>query len=48
MRDTAWHTVMTTAISGRPARCVANRFTALGEGADVRQIAVLMVEPTAV
>lgn len=25
-------TVMTTAISGRPARCVANRFTALGAG----------------
>ena len=24
------HTVMTTAISGRPARCLANRFTALG------------------
>ena len=24
-------TVMTTAISGRPARCLANRFTALGE-----------------
>jgi nitronate monooxygenase len=28
-RDTA-HTVMTTAISGRPARCLANRFTELG------------------
>jgi nitronate monooxygenase len=27
----AAHTVMTTAISGRPARCLANRFTALGE-----------------
>jgi nitronate monooxygenase len=27
------HTVMTAAISGRPARCLANRFTALGEGA---------------
>jgi nitronate monooxygenase len=26
------HTVMTAAISGRPARCIANRFTALGEG----------------
>ena len=26
----AEHTVMTTAISGRPARCIANRFTALG------------------
>ncbi len=28
-RQTA-HTVMTTAISGRPARCLANRFTDLG------------------
>jgi nitronate monooxygenase len=27
----AHHTVMTRAISGRPARCLANRFTALGE-----------------
>lgn len=27
----ASHTVMTAAISGRPARCLANRFTALGE-----------------
>lgn len=26
----AEHTVMTTAISGRPARCLANRFTAFG------------------
>lgn len=26
------HTVMTAAISGRPARCIANRFTALGAG----------------
>lgn len=26
------NTVVTRAISGRPARCVANRFTALGEG----------------
>jgi nitronate monooxygenase len=25
------HTVVTTAISGRPARCLANRFTAIGE-----------------
>jgi nitronate monooxygenase len=24
------HTVMTRAISGRPARCLANRFTAFG------------------
>ncbi|VTT98845.1 2-nitropropane dioxygenase : 2-nitropropane dioxygenase-like enzyme OS=Singulisphaera acidiphila (strain ATCC BAA-1392 / DSM 18658 / VKM B-2454 / MOB10) GN=Sinac_7401 PE=4 SV=1: NMO [Gemmataceae bacterium] len=28
----AEHTVMTAAISGRPARCLANRYTALGEG----------------
>lgn len=28
----AGHTVMTAAISGRPARCLANRFTALAEG----------------
>jgi nitronate monooxygenase len=28
----AEHTVMTAAISGRPARCLANRFTALGTG----------------
>lgn len=28
----AEHTVMTAAISGRPARCLANRFTALTEG----------------
>ena len=27
--DAAHHTVMTRAISGRPARCLANRFTAL-------------------
>lgn len=30
----AEHTVMTAAISGRPARCLANRFTALGAGAE--------------
>lgn len=29
----AAHTVVTTAISGRPARCLANRFTALGDEA---------------
>lgn len=29
--DAAHHTTMTKAISGRPARCLANRFTALGE-----------------
>jgi nitronate monooxygenase len=28
----AEHTVMTTAISGRPARCLANRFTVFGVG----------------
>jgi nitronate monooxygenase len=28
--EAARHTVMTRAISGRPARCLANRFTALG------------------
>lgn len=28
--DSAHHTVMTRAISGRPARCLRNRFTALG------------------
>ncbi len=28
--DAARHTVMTRAISGRPARCLANRFTGLG------------------
>jgi nitronate monooxygenase len=28
--DAAHHTVMTRAISGRPARCIANRFTELG------------------
>jgi len=30
--EAAQHTVMTRAISGRPARCLANRFTALGAG----------------
>ncbi|HZZ82354.1 MAG TPA: nitronate monooxygenase [Gemmataceae bacterium] len=30
----ATHTVMTAAISGRPARCLANRFTALGQSVD--------------
>jgi len=29
--DAAHHTVMTNAISGRPARCLANLFTAIGE-----------------
>jgi nitronate monooxygenase len=30
--DAAHHTVMTRAISGRPARCLANRFTAFSAG----------------
>lgn len=30
--EAAGHTVMTRAISGRPARCLANRFTEWGEG----------------
>ena len=29
--EAARHTIMTRAISGRPARCLANRFTALGD-----------------
>ena len=36
--DAANHTVMTRAISGRPARCLPNWFTALGEGVSPRQI----------
>ena len=32
------HTVMTKAISGRPARCIANRFTAIGEEAKDEEI----------
>ena len=36
--DAANHTVMTRAISGRPARCLANRFTALGVGVPDREI----------
>jgi nitronate monooxygenase len=36
--DAANHTVMTRAISGRPARCLRNRFTALGERLSPRQI----------
>jgi nitronate monooxygenase len=32
--DAAYHTVMTRAISGRPARSLANRFTALGAHID--------------
>ncbi len=30
---------MTAAISGRPARCIANRFTALGEAVTANEIA---------
>jgi nitronate monooxygenase len=36
--DAAHHTVMTRAISGRPARCLANRFTALGADIAAPQI----------
>ena len=34
----AHHTVMTRAISGRPARCLANRFTALGADVPAREL----------
>ena len=36
--EAAHHTVMTSAISGRPARCLANRFTAMGAGLDAAEI----------
>jgi nitronate monooxygenase len=36
--DAANHTVMTRAISGRPARCLQNSFTVLGTGVLPRQI----------
>jgi nitronate monooxygenase len=36
--DAANHTVMTRVISGRPARCLRNRFTELGAGILPRQI----------
>jgi nitronate monooxygenase len=36
--DAANHTVMTRAISGRPARCLRNRFTALGTGVSPGEI----------
>jgi nitronate monooxygenase len=36
--DAAKHTVMTRAISGRPARCLPNRFTALGAGLSPHEI----------
>ena len=36
--DAAHHTVMTRAISGRPARSLANRFTALGRNVAARDV----------
>jgi len=36
--DAAHHTMMTRAISGRPARCLPNRFTALGAGVSPQRI----------
>lgn len=36
--DAAHHTVMTTVISGRPARCLANRFTTWGAGVPARDV----------
>ena len=36
--NAAYHTVMTRAISGRPARCLGNRFTELGAGVASHQI----------
>ncbi len=36
--DAAHHTVMTRAISGRPARCLQNRFTTLGRETTSREI----------
>jgi nitronate monooxygenase len=36
--DAAYHTVMTRAISGRPARCLRNGFTVLGAGIAPHQI----------
>ncbi len=36
--EAAHHTVMTRAISGRPARCLANRFTDLGSQVEARQV----------
>lgn len=38
MSDAADRTVMTRAISGRPARCLRNEFTTLGAGVSPRQI----------
>jgi nitronate monooxygenase len=37
-QDAAHHTVMTRVISGRPARCLRNRFTELGAGVSTRDI----------
>ncbi|HVJ93276.1 MAG TPA: hypothetical protein VM580_25920, partial [Labilithrix sp.] len=36
--EAAEHTVMTRAISGRPARCLANWFTALGKNVPERAV----------
>jgi nitronate monooxygenase len=36
--DAAYHTVMTRAISGRPARCLANRFTEVTRGVADRDV----------
>jgi nitronate monooxygenase len=36
--DSAHHTVVTAAISGRPARCLANRFTRLADSVPAREI----------
>ena len=38
MSEAAHHTVVTRAISGRPARCLANAFTALGAGVSARDV----------
>jgi nitronate monooxygenase len=37
--DPAWHTAMISAISGRPARCLANRFTAFAQDPDLPPVA---------
>lgn len=36
--EAAHHTIMTRAISGRPARCLANKFTEIGREADLRAV----------
>ncbi len=41
--DTANHTVMTSAISGRPARCLRSRFTLLGQHTSPRQIPAYLI-----